>query len=87
MARQNAPVRMGGVSAKYIHNHWGDGMAEWIFVHNEAEGLPPKVVQLIDGLRAAEAILALLALIALPFTRGIPTVQPGSQVKPRPSPA
>ncbi|WP_296710693.1 ABC-three component system protein [Rhodoblastus sp.] len=33
--------------------HWGDGMAEWIFVHNEAEGLPPKVVQLIDGLRAA----------------------------------
>jgi MFS family permease len=41
----------------------------------------------IDGLRAAEAILALLALIALPFTRGIPTVQPGAQPKPRPSPA
>ena len=41
----------------------------------------------IDGLRAAEAILALLALIALPFTRGIPTVQPGAQAKPRPSPA
>ena len=36
----------------------------------------------IDGLRAAEAILALLALIALPFTRGIPTVQPGAQAKP-----
>ncbi len=33
----------------------------------------------IDGLRAAEAILALLALVALPFTRGIPTVQPGAQ--------
>ena len=33
----------------------------------------------IDGLRASEAILALLALIALPFTRGIPTVQPGAQ--------
>jgi MFS family permease len=41
----------------------------------------------IDGLRAAEAILALLALIALPFTRGIPTVQPGAQAKLRPSPA
>ena len=36
----------------------------------------------IDGLRASEAILALLALIALPFTRGIPTVQPGAQTKP-----
>jgi MFS family permease len=41
----------------------------------------------IDGLRAAEAILALLALVALPFTRGIPTVQPGAQAKSRPSPA
>jgi MFS family permease len=41
----------------------------------------------IDGLRAAEAILALLALIALPFTRGIPTLQPDAQAKPRPSPA
>jgi MFS family permease len=41
----------------------------------------------IDGLRAAEAILALLALVALPFTRGIPTVQPGAQAKPRASPA
>ena len=41
----------------------------------------------IDGLRAAEAILALLALVALPFTRGIPTVQPGAQAKPSPAPA
>ena len=41
----------------------------------------------IDGLRAAEAILALLALIALPFTRGIPTVQPGVQARPRPTSA
>jgi MFS family permease len=41
----------------------------------------------IDGLRAAEAILALLALVALPFTRGIPTVQPGAPAKPKPSPA
>ncbi len=41
----------------------------------------------IDGLRAAEAILALLALIALPFTRGIPTVQPGAQAELRPAPA
>ncbi len=41
----------------------------------------------IDGLRAAEAILALLALVALPFTRGIPAVQPGAQAKARPAPA
>jgi MFS family permease len=41
----------------------------------------------IDGLRAAEAILALLALVAIPFTRGIPTVQPGAKAKPRASPA
>ena len=41
----------------------------------------------IDGLRAAEAILALLALVALPFTRGIPTVQPGAEAKPSPAPA
>ncbi len=32
----------------------------------------------IDGLRAALSLLALLALVALVFTRGIPTVQPGS---------
>ena len=36
----------------------------------------------IDGLRTALALLALLALVALPFTRGIPTVQPGSQKDP-----
>ena len=41
----------------------------------------------IDGLRAAAAILALLALLALPFTRGIPTVQPGAETKPRPPPS
>jgi MFS family permease len=33
----------------------------------------------IDGLRAAVSILALLSLVALPFTRGIPTVQPGEE--------
>ena len=36
----------------------------------------------IDGLRAAVAVLALFALVALLFTRGIPTVQPGAQPKP-----
>jgi MFS family permease len=41
----------------------------------------------IDGLRAAEAILALLALVALPFTRGIPKVQPGAHAEPKASPA
>ena len=35
----------------------------------------------IDGLRAALSILALLALVALLFTRGIPTVQPGTPVR------
>jgi MFS family permease len=34
----------------------------------------------IDGLRAAVALLAILSLVALPFTRGIPTVQPGESV-------
>jgi len=33
----------------------------------------------IDGLRAAVSILAMFALLALLFTRGIPTVQPGAQ--------
>ena len=33
----------------------------------------------IAGLRAALSILALIALIAQLFTRGIPTVQPGTQ--------
>ena len=35
----------------------------------------------IDGLRVAVSILALFALVALLFTRGIPTVQPGAQSK------
>jgi MFS family permease len=33
----------------------------------------------IDGLRAAVALLALISLAALPFTRGIPKVQPGAE--------
>ena len=36
----------------------------------------------IDGLRVAVSILALFALIALLFTGGIPTVQPGAKAKP-----
>ena len=36
----------------------------------------------IDGLRAALSVLALFALLALAFTKGIPTVQPGA-TKPR----
>jgi MFS family permease len=38
----------------------------------------------IDGLRAAVSILALLSLVALLFTRGIPRVQPGAQPSPVP---
>jgi MFS family permease len=40
----------------------------------------------IDGLRVAVSILALLALLALPFTGGIPTVQPGAQPRAGPAP-
>ncbi len=36
----------------------------------------------VDGLRAALAVLALIALLALLVTRGLPTVQPGSQPPP-----
>jgi Na+/melibiose symporter-like transporter len=41
----------------------------------------------IDGLRAAVSILALFALVALLFTRGIPTVQPGALPKAASAPA
>jgi MFS family permease len=40
----------------------------------------------IDGLRSALSVLALLTLLALLVTRGIPTVQPGAQTKPTPPP-
>ena len=40
----------------------------------------------IDGLRVAMALLAILSLIALPFTRGIPKVQPGEQPAASPAP-
>ena len=41
----------------------------------------------IDGLRSALAILALLALVALAFTRGIPTIQPGKEQQANAPPA
>jgi hypothetical protein len=34
---------------------WAAEMAEWIFVHNDGRGLPPKAVQHIDDLRTAHA--------------------------------
>jgi hypothetical protein len=40
----------------------------------------------INGLRSALAILALISLVALLFTRGIPTVQPGAIPEPNPPP-
>jgi MFS family permease len=40
----------------------------------------------IAGLRSALAALALISLLALLFTRGIPTVQPGAQAKPNAPP-
>ena len=41
----------------------------------------------IAGLRSAIAVLCVLALAALLFTRGIPSVQPGSEPKPAAAPA
>ena len=35
----------------------------------------------VQGLRTAISILALITLLALAFTRGIPTIQPGTQTK------
>ena len=40
----------------------------------------------IAGLRSALAVLALISLLALLFTRGIPTIQPGAQAKPHAPP-
>lgn len=37
----------------------------------------------IDGLRSALSVLALLTLLALIFTRGIPVIQPGAKSKPK----
>ncbi len=57
--------------------------------------VPPETVQAavdenaearIAGLRSALAVLALVSLLALLFTRGLPTVQPGAAAKPRPAP-
>lgn len=33
--------------------NWGAAMAEWIFVHNDADGLPPKANHHVNALRAA----------------------------------
>lgn len=33
--------------------HWSGNMQEWVFVHNDARGLPPNAVQHLDGLRRA----------------------------------
>ena len=40
----------------------------------------------IAGLRSALALLALISLLALLFTRGLPTVQPGAEAKPNAPP-
>ena len=40
----------------------------------------------IAGLRSALAVLALISLLALLFTRGIPTIQPGAPAKPNAPP-
>ncbi len=40
----------------------------------------------IAGLRSALAVLALISLLALLFTRGLPTIQPGAEAKPNAPP-
>ncbi|MCE4283005.1 hypothetical protein LYZ77_21745 [Xanthomonas hortorum pv. vitians] len=37
--------------------HWAGNMQEWVFVHNDARGLPPNAVQHLDALRKAHASL------------------------------
>ncbi len=39
--------------------HWGTRMCGWIFVHNDGRGLPPDVVQHIDGLRNAHSAICI----------------------------
>lgn len=39
--------------------HWAAEMDEWVFVHNDGRGLPPKAVQHIQGLRQAHNPLRL----------------------------
>ena len=57
--------------------------------------VPPKTVDAIvtenatarlDGLRSSLSVLAIIALVALPFSRGLPTVQPGTEAKPNAPP-
>lgn len=60
--------------------HWGDQMSEWIFVHNDGDGLPPKVVQHIDALRAGHPDINIETwsepeLHALVFTLALPAMQ------------
>jgi hypothetical protein len=38
---------------------WAAKMVEWIFVHNDTRGLPPKAVHHIDGLREAHPLIAI----------------------------
>lgn len=35
--------------------HWPESMQEWVLVHNDPRGLPPRVVQHLDKLRKAHA--------------------------------
>ncbi|HEY5144482.1 MAG TPA: MFS transporter [Solirubrobacteraceae bacterium] len=59
-------------------------------------GVPPETANAVvdenasarvAGLRSALAVLALISLLALLFTRGIPTVQPGTEAEPNAPPA
>lgn len=40
--------------------HWPDWMREWTLVHNRKEGLPPKVIQHLDQLRAQHPDIAIV---------------------------
>src|SRR5699024_2252804 len=37
-------------------SHWANNMQEWVFVHNDARGLPPNAVQQLDRLRQTHSL-------------------------------
>jgi MFS family permease len=63
------------LDAAHVSNKTADAV-----VHENAQAR-------IAGLRSALAVLALLSLLALLFTRGIPTIQPGAEARPNAPPA
>jgi hypothetical protein len=60
--------------------HWKADMAEWIFVHNDGRGLPPRTVQHIVSLRKAHSLIGIETwsepeLLKLVVTLDLPALQ------------